>query len=116
MRQNGLMRWEPSHFRAVVRTHPVTGEKALCVNPQFTRSIVGYQKEESDDFLKFLYEHIALLQDVQARIKWKYGTFVAWENRVACPSAIYNWEDDQRRHVARLTPRAEPPYETLFEE
>ncbi|KAJ5469580.1 hypothetical protein N7539_009198 [Penicillium diatomitis] len=63
MRRNGLLRSEPSHFRAVVRTHPVTGEKALFVNPQF-----------------------------------------------------YHWEDGQRRHVARLTPRAEPPYETLFEE
>jgi sulfonate dioxygenase len=65
-----------------VRTHPATGEKALYVNPQFTRYIVGFKQEESDYLLKFLYDHIALSQDLQARVKWKAGTVVVWDNRV----------------------------------
>ncbi|CAI7667602.1 hypothetical protein N7533_000583 [Penicillium manginii] len=99
----------------IVRTHPVTGEKALYVNPQFTRSIVGYKKEESDYLLKFLYDHIALSQDLQARVRWKSGTVVVWDNRVASHSAVFDWEDGQRRHIARLTPQAEQPYETPYE-
>jgi sulfonate dioxygenase len=43
------------------------------------RYIVGFKKEESDALLKFLFEHIALSQDIQARVKWAPGTVVAWD-------------------------------------
>ncbi|KAJ5738385.1 hypothetical protein N7493_001540 [Penicillium malachiteum] len=112
----GIARRDPvTSVHPVVRTHPVTGEKALYVNPQFTRYIVGYKKEESDHLLKFLFDHIALSQDLQTRIRWKPGTVVVWDNRLACHSAVFDWEDGQRRHIARLTPQAEQPYETPFE-
>lgn len=132
----GIARRDPvTSEHPIVRTHPVTGEKALYVNPQckcfapflfssveekliedlVTRYIVGYKKEESDALLKFLYDHIALSQDLQTRVRWKAGTVVVWDNRVACHSAVFDWEDGQRRHIARLTPQAEPPYETPFE-
>ncbi|KAK3669438.1 hypothetical protein LTR78_010698 [Recurvomyces mirabilis] len=104
-----------SNVHPVVRTHPVTGEKALFVNPQFTRRIVGFKKEESDYLLKFLYDHIALCADLQCRIKWEPKTVVVWDNRVTAHSAILDWQDGQRRHLARLTPQAERPFETPFE-
>ncbi|EAU38441.1 conserved hypothetical protein [Aspergillus terreus NIH2624] len=109
-RREGIMTEHP-----IVRTHPVTGEKALFVNPQFTRYIVGYKKEESDFLLKFLYDHIALSQDIQTRVRWRPGTVVVWDNRVVAHSALFDWEDGQRRHLARITPQAERPYETPFE-
>lgn len=97
---------------SVVRTHPATGEKALFVNPQFTRYIIGFKKEESDYLLKFLYDHIALSQDIQARVRWAPGTVVVWDNRVTAHSALIDWETGARRHIARITPQAEQPYET----
>jgi sulfonate dioxygenase len=83
--------------------------------------------------LKFLYDHVALGADFQARVKWEKGTVVVWDNRVTThsksasllnasfmadksPAAILDWQDGSRRHLARLTPRAERPYETPFEE
>ncbi|KAA8645886.1 TauD/TfdA dioxygenase family protein [Aspergillus tanneri] len=116
LNKGGIARRDPiTSEHPIVRTHPVTGEKALYVNPQFTRYIVGYKKEESDFLLKFLYDHIALSQDLQARVRWRQGTVVVWDNRVTSHSALFDWEDGQRRHIARITPQAEPPYETLFE-
>ncbi|KAI9843849.1 MAG: hypothetical protein M1838_002437 [Thelocarpon superellum] len=110
--RGGIVRREPvASIHPVVRTHPVTGEKALFVNPQFTRHIVGYKKEESDYLLKFLYDHIALGQDFQVRVKWAPGTVVVWDNRVTAHSAVLDWHNGQRRHLARLTPQAEPPFE-----
>ncbi|KAH9827621.1 Alpha-ketoglutarate-dependent sulfonate dioxygenase [Teratosphaeria destructans] len=114
--RGSIVRREPvSNVHPVVRTHPVTGEKALFVNPQFTRRIVGFKKEESDYLLKFLYDHIALGADMQARVKWEKKTVVVWDNRVCSHTAILDWVDGQRRHLARLTPQAERPYETPFE-
>jgi len=113
--KNGAVRREPVvSEHPIVRTHPVTGEKALFVNPQFTRNIVGYKKEESDFLLKFLYDHIALGADFQARVKWAPKTVVVWDNRVAVHSALVDWQGGQRRHLARITPQAEAPYETPF--
>ncbi|KAL4870843.1 hypothetical protein BDV12DRAFT_165339 [Aspergillus spectabilis] len=116
LNNGGIARRDPvSTEHPIVRTHPVTGEKALFVNPQFTRYIVSYKKEESDFLLKFLYDHIALSQDIQARVRWRAGTVVVWDNRVACHSALFDWADGQRRHLARITPQAERPTETPFD-
>ncbi|KAK0746786.1 hypothetical protein B0T18DRAFT_412420 [Schizothecium vesticola] len=98
----------------VVRTHPATGEKAIYVNPQFTRDIVGLKKEESDAILKFLYDHLAYGADFQARVKWEEGTVVVWDNRVTQHSALIDWKNGQRRHLARITPQAERPFETRY--
>src|SRR5229473_2330312 len=43
----------------VVRTHPVTGKKALYVNKGFTRYLNGIPRDESDGILRYLYEHMA---------------------------------------------------------
>ena len=114
--RGSVYRREPiSTIHPVVRTHPATGEKALYVNPQFTRRIVGFKKEESEYLLKFLFDHIALSADIQVRMKWEDRTVVVWDNRVAAHTAIIDWEDGQRRHLARLTPQAERPFETPFD-
>ncbi|KAF2719845.1 TauD-domain-containing protein [Polychaeton citri CBS 116435] len=114
--RGSICRREPvANVHPIVRTHPATGEKALYINPQFTRRIVGFKKEESDYLLKFLYDHIAYGTDFQARLKWEKGTVIVWDNRVTAHTAILDWEGLERRHLARLTPQAERPFETPFE-
>ncbi|KAJ9148396.1 Taurine catabolism dioxygenase TauD/TfdA [Pleurostoma richardsiae] len=113
--RGGILRREPVYnAHPIVRTHPVTGEKALYVNPSFTREIVGLKKEESDAILKFLYDHLAYGADFQARVKWEEGTVVVWDNRVTQHSALVDWNSGERRHLARITPQAERPFETPF--
>jgi len=114
--KGSIVRREPiTTEHPIVRTHPVTGEKALYVNPQFTRHIVGYKQEESKALLQFLYDHLAYGADFQARVKWAEKTVVVWDNRVTAHSALVDWSSGQRRHLARLTPQGERPYETPFE-
>lgn len=133
LRKGSIKRREPvANVHPIVRTHPVTGEKALYVNPQckflfpptatpasntwgiVTRGIVGLKKEESDAILNFLYEHIAWGADFHARVKWEKDTVVVWDNRVTQHSALVDWKSGERRHLARITPQAERPYETPF--
>lgn len=79
-----------------------------------TRDIVGLKKEESDAILKFLYDHLAYGADFQARVKWEEGTVVVWDNRVTQHSALIDWKNGQRRHLGRITPQAERPFETAY--
>ncbi|KAJ6006924.1 hypothetical protein N7451_004868 [Penicillium sp. IBT 35674x] len=113
--RGGVVRREPvTNEHPLVRTHPVTGEKALFVNAGFTRSIVGLKKEESDALLGFLLAHVSRGIDYQARIRWAPKTVVIWDNRVTAHSAIIDWTTGERRHLARITPQAERPYETPY--
>lgn len=78
-KRGGPVRREPIETEhPVVRVHPVTGEKALYVNPVFGRRIVGFKKEESDWLLNFLYDHIAKGADFQIRATYEPGTVVVW--------------------------------------
>ncbi|WVF73226.1 hypothetical protein IAT40_008045 [Kwoniella sp. CBS 6097] len=111
--RGGTVRREPvENVHPIVRTHPVTGEKALFVNKQFTRYIVGLKKEESDTILNLLYDHQAKGVDFQVRVKWTPKAVVLWDNRITAHSAIVDFDSEQdgRRHGARITPQAERPY------
>lgn len=111
LQRGGHVRRESvTHVHPLVRTHPVTKQKALYVQPQFSRSIVGYKKEESDLLLNFLYQHIKQGVDFQARVKWTPGTLVVWDNRVTAHSALVDFKKSDRRLIARLTPQAEKPF------
>ncbi|KAL2814675.1 hypothetical protein BDW59DRAFT_167083 [Aspergillus cavernicola] len=95
----------------IVRVHPVTGEKALFVNPGFTKRIIGLKDEESDAILQLLFKHISLSQDLQVRVKWDDRTVSLWDNRVTAHTAIsdYDTTSDGLRHGIRLTTLAEKP-------
>ncbi|TDL21286.1 TauD-domain-containing protein [Rickenella mellea] len=109
-KRGGPVRREPvESVHPVVRRHPVTGEKALYVNPQFTEHIVGFKEEGSQYLLNFLYDHIAKGSDFQIRATYEPGTVVVWDNRLTAHSATADYESDERRHAVRLTPQAEVP-------
>ncbi|KAG6013468.1 hypothetical protein E4U54_006699, partial [Claviceps lovelessii] len=76
----GYVRREPvDTTHPVVRTNLRTGKKALFVNPQYTRQIVGFKKEESDLLLRFLFDHVTNSQDLQCRVRWENGTVVVFD-------------------------------------
>jgi sulfonate dioxygenase len=53
--RGGVVKREPvEHVHPLVRRHPVTGDLALYVNPQFSRRIVGLKTEESNAILNLL--------------------------------------------------------------
>lgn len=113
--REGVERRDPvNNVHPLVRVHPVTGEKALYVNANFTRKIVGLKDEESDALLKFLYDHIGNLHDLQIRANYERGTVVVWDNRRVVHLALFDWADeDLSRHAVRVTPQAERPVESL---
>src|SRR5262245_434701 len=82
----------------IVRTHPVSGRKALFVNPIFTERIDGVPGRESDALLAFLYQHTRL-PEFQCRFRWRAGSVAFWDNRCTqhYPVADY-WPRARRMH------------------
>lgn len=64
----------------LVRTHPVTGRKALFVSPVYTVGIEGMTAKESQAILGFLFAHMVQEAFVY-RHKWRQGMLLMWDNR-----------------------------------
>lgn len=87
----------------VVRVHPVTGEKALFVNPGFTSHIVDVTARESKAILDLLYAEITR-PEYTVRLRWEPGTVAFWDNRATAHLAPRDIEHlDLRRTLHRVT-------------
>jgi taurine dioxygenase len=64
----------------LVRTHPVTGRKALYVSPVYTVGIEGMTPEEAKATLSFLFAHLTQEQFIY-RHKWREQMLLMWDNR-----------------------------------
>jgi len=85
----------------VVITHPLSGRKALYVNPQFTVRIDGLAPTESDAILGFLARH-GQNADFQCRVSWRAGDVTMWDNRATWHKAINDYHG-RRREMHRVT-------------
>ena len=74
----------------VVRTHPVTGRKALYVNEGFTRYINGIPRDESTGILQYLYKHMANPL-FQCRFRWQENSIAFWDNRCVQHHAMWDY-------------------------
>jgi taurine dioxygenase len=101
---------KPNYPRAehpVVRTHPVTGKKALYVNRGFTSHIVGIPRDESDAILSYLYQH-AENPLFQCRFRWTENAIAFWDNRCAQHRAMWDYWPHTRSGT-RVTVKGERP-------
>jgi taurine dioxygenase len=114
-----MTRNDPSADREVlhpvVRVHPVTGRKALFVNPVYSEWFEGMTEAESRPLLQYLFDH-ATRPEFTCRLHWTPGTLAIWDNRCLLHLAINDY-DGSRRLLHRTTvtgegPAAPPPRRT----
>jgi alpha-ketoglutarate-dependent taurine dioxygenase len=98
----------PKAEHPVVRTHPVSGRKALYVNSGFTTRIVGLKRPESDALLQFLYRHVET-PEFHCRFRWQVNSIAFWDNRCMQHHAMWDYYP-QRRHGHRVTVRGDTPF------
>ena len=91
----------PEAIHPIVLEHPETGRKGLYVNPEFTTEIIGLSREESDDLLQQLYDHILQPQFLY-HFKWAPGSIAIWDNRATWHKAMNDYQG-HRRHMRRIT-------------
>jgi taurine dioxygenase len=109
-----LARWEatrrnnPPLSHPVVRTHPVSGRKALFVNEGFTTRINELSEHESDALLRLLFAH-ATRPEFSIRWRWQENDVAFWDNRVTQHYAVDDYRP-QRRVMHRATVLGDAPF------
>ena len=89
----------------VVITHPLSGRKALYVNPGFTVCFEGWTAEESRPLLDYLYRHASRPEFVY-RFSWRPGSLAFWDNRATWHYAVNDYHGE-RRLLHRITVEGE---------
>jgi taurine dioxygenase len=79
----------------VVRTHPVTGRKALYVNAIFTERLRSVPRRESKMVLDYLVDHIKT-PEFSCRFRWQKNSIAFWDNRCTQHYAIADYGDSHR--------------------
>ena len=97
----------PPVLQPVVRTHPITGRKAIYVDPAMVPLIDGLPEDESRELLEFLFEHQAQ-EKFQYEHVWRPGDLVMWDNRCSI-HARTDFPETERRKLRRLTIKDEHP-------
>lgn len=92
---------EPDRLQPIVRTHPVTGRKALYLNDEMTVGIEGMPDDEGVPLLRRLCDFATAPERV-LRYRWRQGDVVAWDNAAVVHSATFT-PADQPRVMHRLT-------------
>jgi taurine dioxygenase len=113
--RRGGYEWNGKHsdrllpaLHPVVRTHPENGRHGLFVNGQFTQSLLGLSKNESNAILGMLYRHCEQ-PEVTCRFRWRPGSVAFWDNRATLHYALDDYGDG-RRLAHRVTLRGDRPY------
>lgn len=79
----------------VVITHPLSGRKALYVNPGFTIRFDGQSTEESKPLLHRLFAH-AMQPQFHSRFQWRPGSVAFWDNRATWHFALNDYHGEER--------------------
>ncbi|TDV52542.1 taurine dioxygenase [Pseudomonas graminis] len=109
-----LARWEetrrknPPLSHPVIRTHPVSGRRALFVNDGFTTRINELDAAESDAILKLLFAH-STRPEFTLRWRWQANDVAMWDNRVTQHYAVDDYRP-QRRVMHRATILGDAPF------
>ncbi len=84
---------KPHYPRAehpVLRTHPVTGRKALYVNRGFTTRLLGVPADEGAAILAHLFVHLENPL-FQCRFRWRPDSIAFWDNRCVQHRALWDY-------------------------
>jgi taurine dioxygenase len=96
----------PPADHPVIRTHPLSGRKALFVNEGYTTRLLGVERKESDAVLNYLFDHLRT-PEFQIRHHWRKGDLVVWDNRVTQHYAVADYH--ARRLMYRVTIQGDKP-------
>jgi len=101
---------DATHFvseHPIIRTHPVTGRKALYVSRGHTSHLRAMRYEESRPLIEYLSDFV-VRPEFTCRFRWAPGSVAVWDNRLTQHYAVNDY-DGARRHMRRVTTKGTIP-------
>ncbi len=92
----------------VVRTHPVTGRKALYVSNAHTTHFEDWTEQESRAMLDYLFAH-QVRPEFTCRFRWEQGAIAFWDNRCVLHNPVNDYQGF-RRVMHRVTLAGDRPF------
>lgn len=92
----------PPVDQPVVLAHPITGRKAIYVNPSYTTKVNELPEAEGAALLAELFAHLVRPEFVY-RHQWRPGDLIIWDNYATQHLAIGDYALPQRRLMHRTT-------------
>ena len=92
----------------LVRTHPVTGKKALYIHPGKTEKLEGMTPSQSRTFVDSLMTRI-IQPEISYRHKWRKGDLVIMDNRALLHIAFRDYDPSEGRIMHRVILQGEVP-------
>ena len=99
----------PDVEHPLIRTHPISGEKSLYINPNRIDHIAGFDDFESDKLLDELYE-FSFQSKFQYSHSYQEGDLVIWDNRCTMHKANSDYDLNQLRVMHRVMLEGEEVY------
>lgn len=96
-----LHRQTPAVVHPLIGLHPETKRRLLYVNRNFTKTIIGLTRAESDVLLAFLLNH-AEQPEFQCRLHWSPGTTAIWDNRSTQHFAVCDYHEQRTMHAVTV--------------
>ena len=96
-------------IQPIAITHPVTGRKALYVNPLITARVEDTPTDEGDALLDELFEFTKRPELIYEHA-WRPGDLVMWDNWCSC-HARTDFPESERRMLRRCTILGQKLYE-----
>jgi taurine dioxygenase len=87
--------WQPV-FHPILSPHPETGRISLYFDPGKILFIEGLERQESDDLIAALGEHM-IQPDALYRHQWQKGDIVIWDNRCSYHKAAGDYPPEEER-------------------
>ena len=95
------------HVHPAVTVHPVTGRRALYLNPVYTTRFAGWTRDESAALLGHLHRH-SINENFTCRLRWSVGTLAMWDNRCTMHNALNDYSG-VRREMYRTSVKGTTP-------
>ena len=101
-------RQAPGADHPIIRTHPVTGRRALFLGRRRNAYIQGLDLEDSERLLDALWAH-ATLPELTWYQQWRVGDLVLWDNRCVLHRRD-EFDPSSRRLMHRSQIKGDRPY------